>query len=65
LLVIAHVSAEAQRDTSSMLDLEIDEVQFGLTARQQSDSGAGLGKSDCQALADPPASPRYEYTLVF
>jgi hypothetical protein len=52
LFVIPDIGPEPQRDSAAILNFQLSDVQFTLTASQKTDSGPVMSKPDRQALAD-------------
>ena len=52
LLEIADVGADAQGGSAGVLDFQVAQIQFGLTARDESDAGALGRESNRKSLAD-------------
>ena len=58
LLEIAHVRAEPVSLPAGVFDFKLGEIEFGLTAANESDASPGSGETHCKALPDSAPRPR-------
>jgi len=62
---IANVGADAQSGAARMFDLQMTEIEFGFTAREEPNARAFPREADGQTLADPAARAGDQYRDCF
>ena len=60
LFEIANIGAEPQRVASAVLNFQVRRIDLRLTAGEQANPRAELGKSYCESLTKPAAGARDE-----